>query len=204
MLPFLALPALGDPVTLLAFGDSLTQGYGLPEEDGFVPQIETWLKDHGADVYVINGGVSGDTTAGGAARIAWSLTPDVDAVLVALGGNDMLRGIDPASTRENLDTILTEIQSHNLPVLLVGMQAHDNFGAAYKTEFDAIYPTLASTFEVPLFDQFMAGLVALNDRQKVVREYLQNDAIHPNAEGVALNVASIGPAILHLVEDAQP
>jgi acyl-CoA thioesterase I len=201
---FLARPTLAEPSTLLAFGDSLTQGYGLPEGDGFVPQLETWLKDHGADVKVINGGVSGDTTAGGAGRIAWSLSPDVDAVLVALGGNDMLRGIDPASSRENLDTILSEIQSRHLPVLLVGMTAPGNFGETYKTQFDAIYPELAQQHDVALFDQFMAGLIALGDRQKVIRDYLQSDAIHPNAEGVSLIVAQMGPKILQFLAEMKP
>ncbi len=198
-LPFLALPALADPVTLLAFGDSLTQGYGLDEADGFVPQLEAWLNDHGAEVRVINGGVSGDTTAGGAARIAWSLVPDVDAVLVALGGNDMLRGIDPEATHANLDTILTEIQAHNLPVLLIGMEAPGNFGPGYKAAFEAIYPQLAEKFRAALYPQFMAGLAALDDRQRVVRDYLQADAIHPNAKGVGLIVAAMGPEILQLL-----
>ncbi len=201
-LPFLALPALADPVTLLAFGDSLTQGYGLAEDDGFVPQLEAWLNAHGAEVRVINGGVSGDTTAGGAARIGWSLVPEVDAVLVALGGNDMLRGIAPDATRANLDAILTEIQAHNLPVLLVGMEAPGNFGPDYKEAFDAIYPQLADKFMVDLYPQFMAGLVALGDRQRVVRDYLQADAIHPNAQGVALIVEAMGPSVLQLIGES--
>lgn len=199
LFPFLALPLRAEPVTLLAFGDSLTQGYGLAQTEGFVPTLEHWLQDHGADVVVINGGVSGDTTAGGAARIAWSLTPEVDAVLVALGGNDLLRGIEPAETRANLDEILTEIAAQDLPALLIGMTATGNFGESYKAEFDALYPALSEAHGVPLFPSFLLGLEEIGDRQTVVRDYLQGDATHPNATGVALIVDAMGPAVLDLV-----
>ena len=202
IVPFLALPLRAEPVTLLAFGDSLTQGYGLAQQDGFVSTLEAWLRARGADVNVINAGVSGDTTAGGAARIVWSLTPEVDAVLVALGGNDLLRGIEPAQTKANLDTILTETTSRGLPALLVGMEATGNFGAAYKAEFDALYPELAEAHTVPLFGQFLQGLVELDDRQQVLRDYFQADATHPNAEGVKLVVEAMGPSVLALVETA--
>jgi acyl-CoA thioesterase-1 len=202
--PFVSLPATGEPVTLLAFGDSLTQGYGLPQSDGFVPVLERWLNDNGAEVTVINGGVSGDTTAGGAARIAWSLTPEVDAVLVALGGNDLLRGIEPAETRANLDAILTETTSRSLPTLLVGMEATGNFGDGYKAAFDAIYPDLAEEHGVPLYPLFLQPLTGRGDRQAMLRDYLQNDAIHPNAAGVALVVEAIGPAVLELITPITP
>jgi acyl-CoA thioesterase I len=200
--PFVALPATAEPVTLLAFGDSLTQGYGLAQEDGFVPTLERWLTDHGAEVSLINAGVSGDTTAGGAARIAWSLTPEVDAVLVALGGNDLLRGIEPAETRANLDAILTETAARGLPTLLVGMEAIGNFGDSYKTAFDALYPDLAARHDVPLYPQFLQALVDLDDRQGVVRTYMQSDATHPNPDGVKLIVEAMGPSVLALVEAA--
>lgn len=202
--PFLALPLNAEPVTLLAFGDSLTQGYGLAQSDGFVPVLQGWLRDHGADVDVINGGVSGDTTAGGAARIAWSLTPEVDAVLVALGGNDLLRGIEPAETEANLDAILTEIDARGLPALLVGMEATGNYGETYKASFDALYPALAKAHDVALFPQFLQGLVEIGDRQEALRKYLQPDATHPNADGVALIVDAMGPAVLDLVSRAGP
>ncbi|GKY86169.1 arylesterase [Sinisalibacter aestuarii] len=195
---------MAEPVTLLAFGDSLTQGYGLAQNEGFVPRLQRWLTDHGADVKVINGGVSGDTTAGGAARIAWSLTPEVDAVLVALGGNDLLRGIEPAESKANLDAILTEIESRGLPALLVGMEATGNFGDSYKTAFDALYPALAGAHGISLYPQFLQALVDLGDRQEVLRDYLQADATHPNPEGVALIVEAMGPAVLDLVEQAEP
>ncbi|WP_246138002.1 arylesterase [Maritimibacter fusiformis] len=198
----LALPVMAEPVTLLAFGDSLTQGYGLDPEDGFVSQLESWLEAEGAEVEVINGGVSGDTTAGGAARIAWSLTDDIDAVIVALGGNDLLRGIDPAETHANLDTILTVIGEAGLPALLVGMEATGNFGTSYKDEFDRLYGELAEAHGVGYFPQFLQGLVELDDRAQALRDYLQDDGIHPNAEGVTLIVDRMGPAVLDLINRA--
>ena len=199
-IPFIAGAAQAEPVTLLAFGDSLTQGYGLAQTEGFVPQLEAWLRDHGAEVTVINGGVSGDTSAGGAARIAWSLSDDIDAVVVALGGNDLLRGIAPQETRANLDAILAEIGARGLPALLVGQEAIGNFGATYKAEFDAIYPELAAARDVPVFPLFLQGLVDIGDRQAVLRDYLQPDATHPNGAGVALVVSRMGPAVLALVD----
>ena len=139
----LALPvaAAAEPLTLVAFGDSLTQGYGLPPDQGLVPQLQAWLRAQGADVTVINAGVSGDTTAGGASRIDWTLTPEVDAMILTLGGNDMLRGIDPAEARRNLDTILTATEARDLPVLVVPMLAPGNYGPDYKRDFDAMYQT---------------------------------------------------------------
>ncbi len=194
------LPVNADPVTLLALGDSLTQGYGLPADEGFVPQLEAWLNANGAEVEVVNGGVSGDTTAGGASRIGWALEPRVDAVMVALGGNDLLRGLDPAETKANLDKILAEIAARDLPALLVGMSALGNYGASYAEAFNAIYPDLAEARDVAYLDDFLAGLTAVGDRQKVLSDYMQPDAVHPNAAGVALIVEAIGPTVLDLVK----
>ena len=188
---------------LLAFGDSLTQGYGLEQSAGFVPVLEAWLRAAGEDVRVINGGVSGDTTAGGAARIAWNLTPDIDAVIVALGGNDLLRGLPPEAARENLSRILTEIRARGLPVLLVGLPAPLNYGADYKAAFDAIYRDLAREFSIPLYPDFMAPLSAMDDRQKVLSAFMQADATHPNAAGVRLIVEAMGPEVLKLLQGAQ-
>ena len=125
-----------EPITIAAMGDSLTQGYGLQAEQGFVPQLQAWLDENGADAKIVNAGVSGDTTAGGLARAAWTLTPDVDAMIVALGGNDMLRGIDPAASKANLAGILDAAAAQDVDVLLIGMQAPGNFGPAYKEAFD--------------------------------------------------------------------
>ncbi len=203
MFIFLGLPGLAEPVTLLAVGDSLTQGYGLPAKLGFVPQLERWLNEQGAEVTVVNGGVSGDTSAGGASRIGWALTPQIDAVMVTLGGNDLLRGIDPAETKANLGRILDEIEAKRLPVLLVGMTALGNYGAAYAAEFNAIYSDLAEIHDVPLFPNFLAGIEASGDRQAALRDYILPDAVHPNEFGVALIVDAIGPAVLELVRSSQ-
>jgi len=193
--------ARADEVVIAALGDSLTQGYGLLPEDGFVPQLETWLTAQGAQVRLINAGVSGDTTAGGLARAAWTLTPDVDAIIVTLGGNDLLRGLDPAQARGNIKGILQAASDADVKVLLVGMKAPDNFGPEYKAQFDAIYPELAVQFKVQYFDSFFKGLdlddVAVDAASL---SWFQPDGIHPNAAGVARIVAGMGPSVLALVE----
>ena len=196
------LPLAAEEVTLAALGDSLTQGYGLPADQGFVPQLETWLRDRGADVTIINAGVSGDTTAGGLSRVAWTLTPEVDAMIVALGGNDFLRGIDPAVSRANLDGILYAAREADVKVLLVGMQATSNYGPDYQREFDGMYGYLATGYGVPLFPSFFEGLRVAGDTAAEVADYMQPDGIHPNAEGVALIVEAMGPAVLDLVRGA--
>lgn len=195
-----AASARAEPLTLVAFGDSLTQGYGLPDGDGIVPQLQAWLTAKGADVTVMNAGVSGDTTAGGLSRIAWTLTPEVDAIIVTLGGNDLLRGIDPAETRRNLDGILTETKARSLPTLLVPMVAPGNFGADYKTAFDALYPDLATQHGATLAQPFFAPLTGGSQDPAAMRPWLQADGIHPNKEGVAKVVEVLGPEVLALLQ----
>lgn len=197
----LAGPARADAVTVLALGDSLTQGYGLPREAGFVPQLDAWLADRGHEVELINGGVSGDTTAGGAARVGWSLTPEVDAMIVALGGNDMLRGIDPAVAKENLAEILETAEDAEVAVLLVGMQAPGNYGPDYKQAFDAIYPALARAYDTLHVDSFFKGLGTEDPAQ--ARDFFQPDGIHPNADGVERIVEGLGPAVVDLIARAE-
>ena len=194
--------AQAEEVVIAALGDSLTQGYGLPAEDGFVPQLQQWLIDAGADVRLINAGVSGDTTAGGLSRVDWTLTPDVDGMIVALGGNDLLRGLGPVQARGNINGILKAAQTAEVEVLLVGMQAPRNFGADYKAEFDAIYPELAQEYGSLFLESFFAGLVTGDAPLDPValREFFQADGIHPNAKGVAKIVARVGPEVLTLVE----
>jgi len=186
-----------ETVTVLALGDSLTHGYGLPQEEGFVPQLQAWLAANGApDVEVVNAGVSGDTTAGGRARLDWSLTPEVDAVIVELGGNDLLRGIDPAASRENLDAILTALDARGLPALLAGMKAPANYGPEWQAAFDAMYPELAAKHGAlydPFFLEGLEGDPAL----------AQADGLHPNAEGVKKLVERFGPLALELVARAE-
>ncbi|MFN4155102.1 MAG: arylesterase [Paracoccaceae bacterium] len=202
----LALPvsvagaAYAEPVTVLALGDSLTAGYGLPEAEGLVPQLNQWLAEQGAEVTVLNGGVSGDTSAGGLSRLAWSLTPEVDALIVTLGGNDLLRGLQPRLTRSNIEAILTEAQARQLPVMLVGMVAPGNFGPEYKAAFDQLYPDLATQYGAQLIDSFF-GLIdpdATDPGQ--ISQYMQADGLHPNAAGVKKAVDSLGPQILTLVD----
>ena len=189
--------ATAEPVTIAALGDSLTQGYGLKQQDGFVPQLGTWLIAHGAEVALINAGVSGDTTAGGAARVGWTLTPEVDAMIVTLGGNDLLRGIAPDVARANLDTILAAAQQAGVDVLLVGMIAPGNYGADYKTAFDAIYPDLAAEYGALYSGNFLSGITDADGH--VAMGLMQSDAIHPNAEGIARIIDVLGPDVLGLI-----
>ena len=193
--------AQADPVRITAFGDSLVQGYGLPQGQGWVPQLQGWLDAQGEEVELINAGVSGDTTAGGAARIDWTLADAPDALIVALGGNDLLRGLAPEESRRNLTAIMEAAEAKALPVLLVGIQAPGNYGADFKESFDGIYPDLAARFDALLHPDSLAGIRAAtgNDIQ-AAGAYLQDDGIHPNAEGVALNVAAIGPKVQQLIE----
>ena len=192
-------------VQVVALGDSLTQGYGLPQGEGFVPQLQNWLNEQGLDAEVLNAGVSGDTTAGGLSRIDWTLTPDVDAVILALGGNDLLRGIPPATSRANLEAILQKISARNLPVLLVGLPAPNNYGAAFKAEFDAIYPDLAAQYETSLVLDFLGPIAAAaeSNRQEALSDLMQPDGIHPNAKGVALVVEALGPEVANLIARAE-
>ena len=191
--------AFAAPVTVIALGDSLTQGYGLPVEDGFVPQLERWLVAKGHDVRVQNAGVSGDTTAGGLSRVGWSLAEGGQAMIVTLGGNDLLRGIDPKVSRANLDAILTEAAGRGIKVLLVAMEAPGNYGPDYRAEFDAIYPDLAAKHAVLLAESFLKPLVRGQDDIRVMREFMQADGIHPNADGVARIVESLGPRVVELI-----
>src|SRR5690606_1949722 len=190
-------------VTVAALGDSLTQGYGLPQGKGFVPQLQQWLDARRAGANILNAGVSGDTPAGGPSRVDWTLTPDLGAPLRALGGNALLRGIDPANSRSNLAGILDNAQKRGIPVLLVGMVAPDNFGPEFKRDFDAMYPDLAHEFGADLAPSFLGALESLNDRTATLREYIQPDGIHPNAKGVALIVDDLGPKVLALIESAR-
>lgn len=196
---FWASCAQAGGVRIAALGDSLTQGYGLAAEDGFVPRLEAWLTSQGATVTVINAGVSGDTTAGGLARVAWTLSADVDAMIIALGGNDMLRGIDPDVSRANLNGILQAAQLAKVPVLLIGMQAPGNYGPDYKMAFDAIFPELAEQYGALYFNSFFAGLGDPQAGAVNLSAYFQADGIHPNAQGVMRIVEGIGPVAKQLI-----
>ncbi len=185
-----------EPIRLLAFGDSLTAGYGLPPEDGFTAQLQAALTAHGISVVVENAGITGDTTAGGLSRLDWSLADKPDAVLLELGANDMLRGINPLEPYTNLDRILTRLQAAKLPVLLCGMRAATNWGPEYQQKFDDIYPTLARKYGVPLYPFFLDG-VALDP------VLTQPDGLHPTKAGVAVIVARILPVVEKLLKPLQ-
>ena len=185
--------AAAEPVRLLAFGDSLTHGYGLPSGETFPEQLEAALRADGLEVTVINAGNSGDTTAGGRARLDWALADDPDAVILELGANDGLRGLDPAATYDNLDAILARLKEADLPVLIAGMLAPPNLGREYTDAFNAVYPRLARKYGAPLYPFFLDGVAmdkALN----------QSDGIHPNAAGVAEIVQRIKPHVVRLLE----
>lgn len=193
----LVSPAWGGPVTVLALGDSLTQGYGLVPDQGFVPQMQKWLDDQGIEARLVNGGVSGDTTAGGAARVEWSLTPEVEAMIVTLGGNDLLRGLDPGVSRGNIEKILKVAEAKDIKVLLVGIKAPGNYGAGYKADFDAIYPELSEAYGTLYAGNFFAGLGEGSPAD--LQAYFQPDGIHPNADGVGRIVEALGPRVIELI-----
>lgn len=199
----LAAPATAEPVTIVALGDSLTAGYGLPEGEGLVPQLQAWLDAQGAEVTLINAGVSGDTTAGGLSRLDWSITPETDAMIVTLGGNDLLRGLPPAESRSNLDAIVKSATDRGLAVLLVPMQAPGNFGPDFKADFDAIYPALSSQYDTLITDSFFTPLTGGSTDPATLTPWMQPDGIHPNKEGVAKIVAALGPRVMDLAAAAR-
>src|SRR4051812_35528733 len=189
---FLAVPAQARPLKILALGSSLTQGYGLPPGTEFTVQLQAALKKAGVDATVINAGVSADTSAGGLARLDWSLADHPDAVILELGSNDMLRGIPPAVTDKNLRAILDKLKAAHVKVLLTGMQAQRNLGADYVKQFDSIYPRLARDYNVLFYPFFLDG-VALNPKLN------QTDGMHPNPAGVKVVVARMLPYVKKLV-----
>lgn len=195
--------ALAEPVDIVVLGDSLTAGYGLPAEHGFIPQMQAWLDRSGVEARLINAGVSGDTTAGGLARVDWTLTPNVDAMVVALGGNDYLRGLDPAVSRANLDAILTKAEDAGLEALLVGVTAGANYGADYRDAFNGMYVDLAQAYDIPMVPTFFEGLLAVAGTQDRALDYMQADGIHPNAKGVKAIVAALGPRFETLANAAR-
>lgn len=195
-------PGRAEPVRLTAMGDSLTQGYGLPAEDGFAPVLEAWLRNRGHEVEVLNAGVSGDTTAGGASRIGWTLAERPDALIVALGGNDLLRGIDPATSRANLDAILAAAEKAGVPVLLAGLPAPGNYGPDFKRDFEAMYVELAEKWGVILYPDFLGPVAEKASQGATLAGLMQDDRIHPNAEGVRQIVAAIGPEVEVLLDRA--
>lgn len=177
---------------ILALGDSLTAGYGLPAAQGFTVKLEAALRAKGIAATVINGGVSGDTSAGGLGRIDWMLADKPTHAIVELGANDGLRGLDPGQMEKNLDAILTKLKDAGVKVLLTGMRAPPNFGAAYTQSFDAVFPRLAERHKVAFYPFFLDG-VAANPQLN------QADGIHPNETGVNTVIERILPSVLSLL-----
>ena len=177
---------------IVAFGDSLTAGYGLKPSEAFPVRLKARLEQDGYPVEIENAGVSGDTTSGGLARLDWAIGGHPDIVLLELGANDALRGIDPKLTRANLDAMLARLTRDHIKVLLIGMKAPRNWGPEFDNAFDAIYPDLAKKYDVPLYPFFLDG-VALDAKLN------QGDGLHPNAAGVDVIVAKIAPAVERLI-----
>jgi acyl-CoA thioesterase-1 len=181
---------------IVAFGDSLTAGYGLPQDQAFPARLEAALKARGHEVSVVNAGVSGDTAAAGLARLDWSLPDDASAVIIELGANDALQGLPPEGTKQALSKIIEAVQAKGLPILLAGMEAPRNMGADYVKQFRAIYVDLAERYHVLLYPFFLEG-AALNDLMMLT------DGLHPNAKGVAAMVENILPKVEELLVEVE-
>ncbi|MCK4507423.1 MAG: arylesterase [Desulfuromonadales bacterium] len=194
--PLLPDPLSPDPFVVLVLGDSLTAGYGLEQDESFPVQLEVRLRSAGYDVNVINAGVSGDTTAGGLARIEWALADQPDIVIVALGANDALRGLDPTQSYKNLDALLTRLSTAECRIILAGMLAPRNLGPEYSARFDQIYPDLAQRFNLLFYPFFLEG-VAMDPRLN------QADGIHPNLTGVRVIVAGIQPLVITALDEVR-
>jgi acyl-CoA thioesterase-1 len=184
--------AADKPLNIVALGDSLTAGLGLANQDTFPAKLQQTLAANGIAATVSNAGVSGDTMSGGLARLDWSVPPETDAVILELGANDALRGLDPAVTRRALDAILSALARRNIPVLLCGMLAPRNLGADYARAFDPMFPELAKTYGAVLYPFFLDGVAA---DQKLN----QRDGLHPTAAGVDVIVAKILPKVEELI-----
>ena len=192
----LAAPAGAAEVKLLVLGDSLTAGYGLPRDSGFPRQLERALRANGREVRVIDAGVSGDTTAGGLARLDWALAEKPQAAVVALGANDGLRGLAPAATRANLDAIAAGLAARRVKVLIAGMKAPPNLGREYGAEFEAVFAAVAEGHRALLYPFFLEG-VAADPALNLA------DGLHPNAQGVARMVEGIGPLVERLLASVE-
>ncbi|HEX3502398.1 MAG TPA: arylesterase [Xanthobacteraceae bacterium] len=186
-------PAQTTPIQIVALGDSLTAGYGLPEKDGFVPRLQAALTAKGVAATIANAGVSGDTASDGLARLDWSVPDGTQAVILELGANDMLRGLNPQVTREALDKILQRLTQRHIAVMLCGMRGAPNLGSEYVAAFERIYPELAAKYGALLYPFFLDGVAG-------DLKLTQPDGLHPNAAGVGVIVERILPKVLQLVD----
>jgi len=195
LLLFAALPAAeahAAAIRILAFGDSLTAGFGLPEAQAFPARLQAALRAKGHDVEIVNAGVSGDTASAGLARLDWSLADGADGVILELGANDALRGVDPSVTRAALNEIIARLMARGIEVLLAGMRSPPNMGASYVAAFEAIYPQLAQEHGILLYPFIVEGVATKP-------ELNQEDGIHPNAAGVAIIVERVLPTVEKLI-----
>lgn len=201
ILLFLAILTMISPAAhaqtkrIVALGDSLTAGYGLQAGEDFATRLQEALIKEGLSVKIDNAGVSGDTTAGGLSRVDWAIEgePKPDLVLVALGANDMLRGIDPAVTKDNLAKILDKLKEKDIPAFLIGMRSPTNMGPFFQTKFDKIFKELSKEYDVPLYPFFLDGVAMKADLN------LQ-DGMHPNAKGIDVIVEKITPAVAKVIK----
>ena len=187
--------ALAKPITLLALGDSLTSGLGLEASEAFPVKLEAALKNRYPGLKIINGGVSGDTAADGLARLDWALTDEVGGLIVELGANDALRGLDVAQTETALNGIMVKAQLRTLPVLILGMKAPPNMGPEYVAKFDGLYPRLAEKYQALLYPFYLDGVAANGSLN-------QSDGIHPNGRGVDVIVSKVMPSVEELIGKA--
>ena len=190
LMTMISTPAFAQTKRIVALGDSLTAGYGLQSGEDFATKLQESLIQDGLDVKIDNAGVSGDTTAGGLARVDWAVegAQKPDLVIVALGANDMLRGIDPGVTKDNLSKILTKLKEKDIPVFLIGMRSPTNMGPFFRGKFDKVYKELAEEYDVVLYPFFLDGVAMKADLN-------QEDGIHPNTKGVAVMVEKIAPSV---------
>ncbi len=195
VLAFFFLPvvnAAAAPVTIVAFGDSLTAGYQLPSSEAFPTQLEAALKARGHDVVVVNAGVSGDTTSSGLARLDWSVPQDADAIIIALGGNDALRALPPGATRENMDAIVQRSKEKGLAILVAGIEAPRNLGEEYTRNFDPVFAEVAEKYGALFYPSFLAGV-------PISPATVQADGMHPTGKGVSIIVERILPMVEALI-----
>lgn len=196
LMTMISAPAFAQTKRIVALGDSLTAGYGLQSGEDFATKLQESLIEQGLDVKIDNAGVSGDTSAGGLARIDWAIEGEQkpDLVLVALGANDMLRGIDPAVTKGNLSKILTKLKEKEIPAFLIGMRSPTNMGPFFRGKFDKVYKELADEYDVPLYPFFLDGVAMKADLNL-------EDGMHPNTKGVAVIVEKITPAVKKALQE---
>lgn len=193
LVALLAPAANAQPIKIVAFGDSLVAGFGLRANESFPAQLENTLKKRGQNVDIVNAGVSGDTTTGGLGRLDWSVQDGTEAVILVLGANDMLRGMEPEIARKNLSDMIKRLKERKIEVLLAGMRAAPNLGADYAKKFDAIYAELAKEHDILIYPFFLDGVAGERDLN-------MSDGIHPTPKGVSLIVERILPSVDSLIE----